>query len=140
MVDLNRIQVIGNVGGDPEMRYTPQGNPVTNFTIATNRNYTTPQGERREETEWFRVVTWNKLAETCSQFLAKGRRAYVEGRLRSSTWDGQDGQKRFRNEIVANTVIFLDRPGAPADEEVSRPAGTTEPKGEGEVDANDLPF
>ncbi len=144
MVGLNKIQIIGNIGTDPEMRYTPQGSPVTSFRMATSRNFTTPEGERREETEWFQVVTWNKLAETCNQFLAKGRRAYVEGRLRSSTWEGQDGQKRFRNEIVANTVIFLDRPGASADEEVSRPVGTAEPKGQpkaqDEVDANDLPF
>ncbi|MBI3953564.1 MAG: single-stranded DNA-binding protein [Chloroflexi bacterium] len=139
MVGLNRIQVIGNVGTDPEMRYTPAGNPVTNFSIATNRNYTTSQGERREETEWFRVVTWNKLAETCNQFLAKGQRAYVEGRLRSSVWEGQDGQKRFRNEIVANTVIFLDRPGQAPEEEASRPVGTAA-EAKGEVEPDDLPF
>ena len=142
MVGLNKIQIIGNIGTDPEMRYTPQGNPVTSFRIATSRNFTTPEGERRQETEWFHVVTWNKLAETCNQFLAKGRRAYVEGRLRSSVWDGQDGQKRFRNEIVANTVIFLDRPGAATDEEAPRgPATESKAQGaQGEVDANDLPF
>jgi len=140
MVGLNKIQIIGNVGTDPEMRYTPSGAPVTSFRIATSRNYTTPEGERRQETEWFHVVTWNKLAETCNQFLAKGRRAYVEGRLRSSVWEGQDGQKRFRNEIIANTVIFLDRAGQPADEEPARTgAPGAEPKA-GEVEADDLPF
>ncbi len=100
--------VIGNLGSDPEMRYTPNGNPVTSFTVATNRKYTTSDGEKKEETEWFTVTAWNQLAEHCNQFLAKGKRVYVEGRLKSSTWTGQDGQTRFRNEINANTVLFLD--------------------------------
>jgi single-strand DNA-binding protein len=112
MASLNKFMVIGNLGTDPEMRFTAGGNPVTSFRLATTRTYTTPDGERRQETEWFTVVTWSKLAETCNQFLAKGRRAYVEGRLRTHTWEGQDGQRRFRNEIIADRVIFLDRPGA----------------------------
>ena len=118
MASLNKVILIGNVGNDPEMRYTPDGKPVTSFNLAVSRRYTTREGERREETEWFTVVTWNRLAETCNQFLAKGRRAYVEGRLRSRSWDGQDGQKRFRNEVIANKVVFLDRqPVAPTGEE-----------------------
>jgi single-strand DNA-binding protein len=118
MASLNKVILIGNVGNDPEMRYTPDGKPVTSFNLAVSRRYTTREGERREETEWFTVVTWNRLAETCNQFLAKGRRAYVEGRLRSRVWEGQDGQKRFRNEVIANKVVFLDRqPVAPASEE-----------------------
>jgi len=118
MASLNKVMVIGNLGTDPEMRFTPSGKPVTSFRIATTRTYLSPEGERRQETEWFSVVTWNKLAETCNQFLAKGRRAYVEGRLRTHSWEGQDGQRRFRTEIVANRVIFLDRAGvAPLPEE-----------------------
>ena len=109
MMSLNKVMMIGNVGTDPEMRFTPNGNPVTTFRIATSRTYTTPEGDRRQETEWFTVVTWNKLAETCNQFLAKGRRAYVEGRLQTRNWEAQDGQRRQRVEIIANTVIFLDR-------------------------------
>ena len=101
--------LIGNVGTDPEMRYTANGNAVTTFRLACSRNYSGPDGERKEDTEWFTVVTWNKLAETCSQFLQKGRRAYVEGRLQTRSWDGQDGQKRYRTEVIANTVLFLDR-------------------------------
>ncbi len=112
MASLNKVMVIGNLGTDPEMRFTPSGNQVTSFRLATTRTYTTSEGERKQETEWFTVVTWSKLAETCNQFLAKGRRAYVEGRLSTRTWEGQDGQKRFTTEIVANRVIFLDRPGA----------------------------
>ncbi|MEX0786736.1 MAG: single-stranded DNA-binding protein [Dehalococcoidia bacterium] len=109
MAGLNKVMLIGNLGADPEMRYTANGNAVTTFNVAVNRNYTGPDGERKEETEWFTVVTWNKLAETCSQFLQKGRRAYVEGRLQTRSWEGQDGQKRYKTEVVANTVLFLDR-------------------------------
>jgi single-strand DNA-binding protein len=111
MVGLNKVMVIGNLGADPEMRYTPNGAPVTSFSIATGRSYTTQDGERRQETEWFHVVTWNQLAEQCNQYLSKGRRAYVEGRFHSHQWEGNDGQTRFRNEIIANRVMFLDRPG-----------------------------
>ncbi len=111
MVGLNKVMIIGNLGTDPEMRYTPNGNPVTSFRLATTRSYNTKDGERRQETEWFTVVTWNQLAEHCNQYLAKGRRAYVEGRLHSDQWEGNDGQTRFRNEIIANRVMFLDRPG-----------------------------
>ncbi len=132
---LNKIMVIGNLGTDPEMRYTPSGSAVTNFSLATNRSYTTSDGERREETEWFRIVAWNQLAEQVNQYLSKGRKAYVEGRLRSSSWEGQDGQTRFRNEIIANTVLFLDRaPGAQSQE-----GGFQDGPG-GQVDPDDLPF
>ncbi len=109
MAGLNKVMIIGNVGKDPEMRYTANGSAVTTFSIACNRNYSGPDGERKEETEWFSVVTWNKLAETCSQFLQKGRRAYVEGRLHTRSWDGPDGQRRYRTEVIANTLLFLDR-------------------------------
>ena len=135
MAGLNKILVIGNLGTDPEMRYVPSGNPVTSFRIATTRSYNTAEGERRDETEWFTVVAWGKLAELCNQYLSKGRRAYVEGRLRSRTWTGQDGQARFVNEIIASTVFFLDRPGegaAPGEEPAAQ-----EPK---PTDADDLPF
>jgi single-strand DNA-binding protein len=109
MVSVNRIIIIGNLGSEPEMRFTPNGRPVTSFSAATNRRYTTSEGERREETEWFTIVTWGRLAEQCNQFLSKGRLVYVEGRLRTHSWEGQDGQKLYRNEIVADRVSFLDR-------------------------------
>lgn len=111
MASLNKVMIIGNVGADPEMRYTADGNALTSFRVAANFNYTSPAGERHEETEWFSVVAWRKLAEQCSQFLQKGRRVYVEGRLRTRSWDTPDGQKRFRTEVIANRVLFLDRPG-----------------------------
>lgn len=109
MVSINKVIIIGNVGGEPEMRFTPNGNPVTSFRVATNWAYTTPTGERRQETEWFNVIAWNKLAEQCNQFLGKGRLVYVEGRLRTRSWDGQDGQRHQRSEVIANRVTFLDR-------------------------------
>jgi len=127
MAGLNKVMVIGNLGADPEMRYTADGNALTSFRVAASRNYSTPEGERREETEWFSVVAWRKLAEQCSQFLQKGRRVYVEGRLRTRSWDTPDGQKRYRTEVVADRVLFLDRPGgAPFPEE--REAGPVTPE------------
>ncbi len=111
---LNKVMVIGNVGKDPEMRFIPSGKPVTSFSLATNRLFTTSGGERRKETEWFNIITWNRLAETCNQFLTKGQQVYVEGELRTSTWEGQDGQKKSRVEVHANRVIFLDRRGTSA--------------------------
>ena len=107
---LNKVLLIGNVGRDPEMRYTPSGSAVTSFSLAVNRRYTPPNGELQEETEWFDITAWNRLAETCNNYVTRGMKVYVEGRLRSRSWVGQDGQTRFRNEIVANTVTFLNRP------------------------------
>ncbi len=133
---LNKIMVIGNLGGDPEMRFTPAGNPVTTFNVATNRAYNTPDGERREETEWFSVVTWSRLAENCNRFLTKGQRIYVEGRLHTRTWDGQDGQKHSRVEIIANNVIFLDKRAAVA----ANPEEKIEENESGEIEPQDLPF
>ena len=106
---MNKVLVIGNVGNDAEMRYTPNGNPVTSFTVATNRRYTTGEGEQREETEWFRVNAWNRLAETCNQYVTKGMKVYVEGRLTSSPYISRDGDPRAGNEISATDVRFLDR-------------------------------
>ena len=127
---MNKILIIGNVGNDPEMRYTPNGNPVTSFNIATNRRYTTSDGEQHEETEWFTVSAWNRLAEQCNQYIVKGRKVYVEGRLRSKPWLGNDGQPRSGNEIVANDVRFLDsRVTAGAEDTESNagaPAGAVE--------------
>ena len=135
MTGLNKVMIIGNVGTDPEMRFTPNGNPVTSFRMATSRTYTTGEGERKQETEWFDVAAWNRLAETCNQFLTKGQRVYVEGRLRTRSWEGQDGQKHFRVEIVANRVLFLDK----------RPVGTLPESGvdsppDEDVDPGDIPF
>ena len=138
MPSLNKVIIIGNIGGEPEMRFTPNGKPVTSFRVATNWASTTPEGERRQETEWFSVVTWNKLAEQCNQFLAKGRLVYAEGRLHTRTWEGQDGQSHSRAEVVANKVIFLDRRGlAPLSEDKIEEAGAIDERLEGSPGAID---
>ena len=133
---MNKMMVIGNLGRDPEMRYTPNGQAVTSFSVATNRKFTTSDGESREETEWFKVSAWGRLAETCNQFLTKGQKIYVEGRLRSRSYETRDGQTRFENEIVATDVRFLDRAGSKGEEFGGEP---DQPAGSG-VEADDLPF
>lgn len=105
---LNRVQLIGNLTRDPELRYTPNGTAVCSFGLATNRSWTTDAGEKREETEFHRIVSWNKLAELCSQFLSKGRKIYVEGRLATRSWTGQDGAQRNATDIVIDDMILLD--------------------------------
>ena len=134
-MSMNKILVIGNLGSDPEMRYTPGGDAVTSFSVATNRRYTNRDGQTVDETEWFRVSAWRRLAETTNQYLAKGRRVYVEGRLRSRSWVGQDGQTRFSNEIDAQNVVFLDSAGQTSGDSGS--AGGGPPPDD---DADDLPW
>ena len=104
---LNKVMIIGNLGSDPEMRYTPTGRPVTSFSMATSRSWVTSEGEQREATEWFRVVAWGNLAEICNRYLSKGSRVYVEGRLQTRSWENQ-GQKHYRTEVVANEMVLLD--------------------------------
>jgi single-strand DNA-binding protein len=104
---LNKVMVIGNMGRDPEMRYTPSGKPVTSFSLASSRSWVTPNGERREETEWFNVVAWGGLAEICNQKLFKSQQVYVEGRLQTRSWEDENGQRHFRTELVASDMIIL---------------------------------
>lgn len=158
---LNRVQLIGNLTRDPELRYTPQGTGVCTFGLATNRNWTTDGGEKKEDTEFHKIVAWNKLAELCSQLLTKGRKVYVEGRISSRSWTGQDGQQRNTTEIVIEDMIILDSKrggemteGVPATEapiaaepeavvEVAKPKKEKEaPKQEVSEDVNpdDIPF
>ena len=141
MASLNKVMIIGNVGKEPEMRFTSNGKPVTSFSVATNRVYTTPEGERKEETEWFNVVAWNKLAEQCNQFLGKGRLVYVEGRLQTRSWDGQDGQKHYRTELIGEQVTFLDKSGQSLDKN-AQPMAESEQLGEKPeaIKPDDIPF
>ncbi len=105
---LNRVQLIGNLTRDPELRYTPSGTAVCTFGLATNRAWTTDNGEKHEEAEFHRVVAWNKLAELCSQFLTKGRKVFVEGRLSTRSWNAQDGTQKQTTEVVISDMILLD--------------------------------
>jgi len=106
---LNKVMIIGHLGQDPEMRYTPSGRPVTTFRVATSRSWKTSDGERRSETEWFTVEAWGKLAEICNQYLVKGRQVYIEGRLHTRHWEDTDGKRRTAVEVVANEMIMLDK-------------------------------
>ncbi len=105
---LNQVQLIGNLTRDPDLRYTPQGVAVCTFGLATNRSWTTESGEKREDAEFHRIIAWNKLAELCSQLLFKGRKVYVEGRLQTRNWTGQDGSQRQVTEVVIEEMIILD--------------------------------
>uniref|UniRef100_A0A6M3JIZ3 Putative single-stranded DNA-binding protein n=1 Tax=viral metagenome TaxID=1070528 RepID=A0A6M3JIZ3_9ZZZZ len=123
MASLNKVQIIGNLGTSVEMRFTPNGKPVTSFAVACNDK----RGET-EHTEWFNVVAWNKLAETCNQYLSKGRQVYVEGRQQTRTWTGNDDKPHYKVELIAEKVVFLGKK--------SERTETNEP----ETDESEIPF
>jgi single-strand DNA-binding protein len=104
---LNKVMIIGHLGRDPEMRYTPSGRPVTTFSVATSRSWHSADGERHEETEWFNVVAWGSLAEICNQYLHKGKQVFIEGRLQTRRWEDTEGNKHFTTELVAKEMIML---------------------------------
>lgn len=146
---LNRAQLIGNLTADPEMRSTTTGQNVCSFSIATNRVWKNAQGEKQEQADYHNIVAWGRLAELCSQFLGKGRKVFVEGRLQTRDWEGQDGVKRYRTEIVADNLVFLDRPrdgagsqgGAPRYE--AAPQSLADDPGmsaDNEIKLEDIPF
>lgn len=130
--DLNKVMIIGHLGRDPEMRYTPSGRPVTTFTVAAGRSWNTANGERRSETEWFNIVTWGSLAEFCKQYLTKGQQVYVEGRLQTRRWEDKEGGKHSVVEVVANELMLLGERrttnhGQPAASEEAFPEPPPEP-------------
>ena len=147
---LNRVQLIGNLTRDPELRYTPNGTAVCSFGIATNRSWTTEAGEKKDEAEFHNIVAWNKLAELCSQFLVKGGKVFVEGRLANRSWQAQDGTQRTRTEIVISDMILLgERKNGAVEEteekvqeepkEEKAPKETPEEEEE-EIAPDDIPF
>ena len=140
MMSLNRAMIIGNMTKDPESRTTSTGQTVANFGVATSSVWTDASGQRQERTEFHNIVAWGKLAEICSQYLAKGRRVYVEGRLQTRDWETQDGQKRRTTEIIADNVIMLDRAGQGG--AAGAPTASAEPSmaPEQEVKVEDIPF
>lgn len=107
MASINKVILIGNLGRDPELRYTQSGQAVANFSLATTERFSTRDGDKQERTEWHRIVAWGRTAELCAQYLSKGRSVYLEGRLQTNEWEDKEGQKRKTTEIVANTVQFL---------------------------------
>ncbi len=143
-MNLNRAMIIGNLTRDPEVKTTPAGQTVANFGVATNHAWNDASGQKQEKTEFHNIVAWSKLADICGQFLAKGRKVYIEGRLQTREWEGQDGVKRYRTEIVADNMIMLDRANgaAPAPAQAAAPATAqagTEPIIE-EIKVEDIPF
>jgi single-strand DNA-binding protein len=148
--DLNKVMIIGRLGADPESRYTTSGSPVTTFRVAVGRQWRDSNGEGHEETEWFSVVAWNKLAEICNQYLVKGTRVYLEGRLQTRSWeDQQSGQTRYRTEVIANDMIILDgregRQGrdedfAPPRDAPRQPRGGQRPPSAPDIGDEDIPF
>lgn len=123
---LNKVMLIGNLTRDPELRYTASGTAVCNFGLATNRYWVTEGGEKKEETEFHRIVAWNKLAELCSQLLAKGRKVFVEGRLQTRTWTGADGQQRTTTETIISNMVILDSKRAFEEAKTAAAAGEEE--------------
>ena len=111
MIGVNKVILIGNLGKDPELRYTPSGQPVVTFSLATTERWNDRNGQRQDRTEWHNIVVWGKLGELVNQYLKKGRSAYIEGRITTRSWDDKDGNKRYKTEIVANQVQFLGNAG-----------------------------
>ena len=140
MASVNKVILIGNLGRDPELRYTQNGQAVTNFTLATNENWTNKSGEREERTEWHRVVAWGRTAELCAEYLAKGRTVFVEGRLQTREWEDKEGQKRRTTEVVAQTVQFLGGRGGAGGGGGGRRSGGEEPSGASSPPDDDIPF
>jgi single-strand DNA-binding protein len=134
---LNKVMVIGHLGKDPEMRYTPSGRPVTTFSVAVSRSWNTADGERRSETEWFNIVAWGNLAEICKQYLHKGQQVYIEGRLQTRRWEDKEGQKHTSVEVVANEMLML---GDRRDNKGSQESDQDEESQEPIADEDEFPF
>ncbi|USN53495.1 MAG: single-stranded DNA-binding protein [Candidatus Nomurabacteria bacterium] len=146
-MDFNRAQIIGNVTRDPELRNTPNGQSVCSFGVATNRTWKDrDSGERKQAAEFHNVVAWSGLAQTCSQYLKKGSRVFIEGRMQTRNWEDPSGNKRNRTEIVAENMIMLDRPGqspmssAPSQDSAGASAPQSAPADDGEINVEEIPF
>jgi single-strand DNA-binding protein len=126
MASLNKVMLIGNLGQDPEVRFTPAGQAVATFSIATSERWTDKAGQKQEKTEWHRIVVWGKTAENCKEYLSKGRPVFVEGRLQTREWNDKEGKKRYTTEVVANLVQFLGSAGERRAPSASTGAGTSE--------------
>jgi single-strand DNA-binding protein len=138
MASVNKVILIGNLGRDPELKFTPGGSAVANFTLATNEQWTDKAGAKQERTEWHRIVVWGKQAEICNQYLKKGRQVYIEGSLTSREWNDKDGNKRTTVEVKAQRVQMLGRPGEGAARPEGAPAQLAEP--DPEFSDEDIPF
>lgn len=147
-MNLNKAMIIGNITRDPEVRKTPNGQTVVSFGVATNRRWTDQAGQKQEQAEYHNIVAWRRLAEIVGQYLKKGSKVYIEGRMQTRSWDDQSGTKRYKTEIVAENLIMLDKKGAvdqgsesPARSSASNEGAQPEPQsGEPEINVEDIPF
>ncbi len=140
MASVNKVILVGNLGRDPEVRYTQSGTAVANFTLATNEVWNDKAGAKQERTEWHRIVVWGKQAEVAREYLSKGRQVYIEGSLQTRQWDDKEGNKRSTTEIKANRVIFLGRPGAGEDRAGSAAGGDEVISNDAPPPEDDIPF
>ncbi len=122
-MSVNKVILVGRLGQNPEVKYTPAGAPVANFSVATSESWTDKSGQKQEKTEWHRIVVWGKLAELCGQYLSKGRQAYIEGRLQTRQWQDKDGQTKYTTEVLAQTVQFLGGTTGTAERSAPRDVG-----------------
>ncbi len=139
MAGVNKVILVGNLGADPEIRYTADGTAVATFRIATSRRWTNKDGERVEQTEWHRIVAWRRLGEICAQYLSKGKQVYIEGRLQTRSWEGKDGNKRWTTEIIAENLQMLGRPGDVMEVPEETPSAQEDLVDETPLD-DDIPF
>lgn len=140
MASVNKVILIGNLGADPELRYTSGGTPVAELRLATNRRFKTRDGEWQEEVEWHRIVVWSKQAETCKEYLAKGRSVYVEGRLQTRKWEDRDGNTRYTTEVVAERVQFLGGRGGGGGSDFGSPPPPEDRHAPTDMEDDDIPF
>jgi single-strand DNA-binding protein len=133
---VNKVILVGNLGADPEVRFTPGGQSVCNFRVATTETWKDKDGSKKERTEWTRIVVWGKLAELCGEYLRKGRQCFVEGRLQTREYEDKEGRKAYSTEVVASNVVFLGGRGGASE----APAGSTDPAPPGPVGEDDIPF
>ena len=139
-MDLNKVMIIGRLTRDPELKSLPSGRSVCSFSVATSRQWTDAQGQKQKQTEFRNVVAWAKLAETMGQYLHKASRVYIEGRLQTRDWTGQDGVKRYRTEVIADNMIMLDSKGFSGGDNQKTAHAPTENAGEPEIKMEDIPF
>jgi single-strand DNA-binding protein len=157
---LNKVMIIGNLGKDPEMKYNAEGKPITTFSVAVSRTWKSPDGQQSEETEWFRVVAWERLAETCNEYLRKGSKVYIEGRLKTRKWTTPEGQERQMVEVIASDMQMLDsrqqsgygdeggggggyrneRPAPQRQAGAASTAGASQSDDDTDMDVDDIPF
>ena len=141
MSGVNKVILVGNLGADPQLRYTPAGTAVANFNLATTERFTNKNGEREARTEWHRIVTWARLAEICNEYLKKGKQVYIEGRLQTRSWEDKEGNKKYTTEVVATNMVMLGRAGETGDSPAQEfPPDENVAQGAATGDDDDLPF